>query len=303
MATQAEREATAARVAAGNEQMRQEHAQARRDGDGARRWMMKHAANGHATMPAEFIRRATGDPAQLAAAKAEALAAIRGAVMSRTDQLLAELIARVEELTNEVRSLKGVGAQTAVSVAGGFPADELTATVNDGKRYWKVRGGQFAKFGVTVWPETLKAAGFDPDALDPMKPVSLAGWTAWYVVNEEGKAQKVTRLEPPKEASPERSRRNGRHPDTDWEVEAATATDPLLFDTAIARAYPWYQSADKVEKFRLVLWPEDWDPGHAPAYTVALAEYARQRQAGREHAAAKVEALNRYSRQLAAAAA
>lgn len=79
-----------------------------------------------------------------------------------------------------------------------FMAEKLTANVTGGKTYWKVMGGRFAKYGVTVWPEVLNAAianGLLPgdDELNPMREYDLAGLTACYVEND-GKPQKVTRL-------------------------------------------------------------------------------------------------------------
>ena len=41
-------------------------------------------------------------------------------------------------------------AQTATL---SFDADLLVGSVSSGQTYWKVKGGKFAKFGVTVWPE------------------------------------------------------------------------------------------------------------------------------------------------------
>lgn len=75
-----------------------------------------------------------------------------------------------------------------------FTAKTLTATVNDGKAYWKVKGGRFSKYGVSIWPEVLKAAGFDPDSLNVMDTYDVSGYTAYYMLNEEEKPQKVTRL-------------------------------------------------------------------------------------------------------------
>lgn len=80
------------------------------------------------------------------------------------------------------------------SLTGTFAAESLTATVDDGKAYWKVRGGQFQKFGVAIYPEVLEAAGLDVDNLNPLKPVDLEGYTAVYSVKENGKPQKVVRL-------------------------------------------------------------------------------------------------------------
>jgi hypothetical protein len=79
-----------------------------------------------------------------------------------------------------------------------FEAEKLAATVNGGKVYWKVSGGRFSKFGVTIWPEVLNAACATgmiacDDELNPMHEYDLTGLTACYVEND-GKPQKVTRL-------------------------------------------------------------------------------------------------------------
>jgi hypothetical protein len=63
---------------------------------------------------------------------------------------------------------------------------------------WVVRGGNFVKFGVTCWPETLEAAGL-AEKLDPMKDNKPKGqWIAHYNErqNDEGRwvPDKVTRI-------------------------------------------------------------------------------------------------------------
>lgn len=77
---------------------------------------------------------------------------------------------------------------------GSFAAEKLVGNVSEGKISWKVKGGKFSKFGVTIWPEVLEASGLYPDQLDPMQQYNLAGYTAYFVNTEEGKPQKVTRL-------------------------------------------------------------------------------------------------------------
>jgi hypothetical protein len=64
---------------------------------------------------------------------------------------------------------------------------------------WVVKGGNFKKFGVTCWPETLDTAGI-ASKLDPLKDNKPTGdWVAHYVErqNDEGKwvPDKVTKLE------------------------------------------------------------------------------------------------------------
>lgn len=73
-----------------------------------------------------------------------------------------------------------------------FPCKILSATVDGGKAYWKIKGGHFEKFGVTVYPEVLTAAGFA--TLDPLQQYDLTGYTATYALKDDGKPAKVTAL-------------------------------------------------------------------------------------------------------------
>ena len=75
-----------------------------------------------------------------------------------------------------------------------FQAEQLVGSINDGKVYWKVQGGPFVKFGVTIWPEVLADAGFDVDQLDPTQTYSLEGYKATYL-KEGTKPKKVTTLQ------------------------------------------------------------------------------------------------------------
>lgn len=71
-----------------------------------------------------------------------------------------------------------------------FKAALLEGSVNAGKSYWKVKGGPFTKYGVTVWPEVLAmhtifnnlAAGGTKD---------LTGWTAEYITKQNDKGDTV----------------------------------------------------------------------------------------------------------------
>jgi len=84
--------------------------------------------------------------------------------------------------------------QAASNSALSFHADTLAATLADGKTYWKIKGGRFSKWGINVWPEVLKSAGYDTDTLDVRQPVNMQGWTAYYTEDENGKPTKVTQL-------------------------------------------------------------------------------------------------------------
>lgn len=73
-----------------------------------------------------------------------------------------------------------------------FPAADLVGTVDGGKQYWKVKGGRFTQYGVTVWPEVLEASGFDD--LEPGGIYPLTGYTAHYTTKEDGKPEKIVAL-------------------------------------------------------------------------------------------------------------
>lgn len=84
-------------------------------------------------------------------------------------------------------------AQPAPSTPASFLVDSITATVADGKAYWRVKGGEFQKWGVIVYEEVLKAAGLDN--LNPLTPFTEPGLVAHYVRKDDGKPKKVVRLE------------------------------------------------------------------------------------------------------------
>ena len=75
-----------------------------------------------------------------------------------------------------------------------FEAERLVGSTSGDKVYWKVQGGKFSQFGVTIWPEVLEGAGFDAEKLDPAEEYNLEGYTAYYTLNDEGKPKKVVTL-------------------------------------------------------------------------------------------------------------
>ena len=78
---------------------------------------------------------------------------------------------------------EGAGASHEGSLS--FEAESLVGSTSEGKTYWKVRGGMFKKFGVTIWPEVLTKAGFDMEELNPATSYNLIGYTATYLLNAE----------------------------------------------------------------------------------------------------------------------
>ena len=76
-----------------------------------------------------------------------------------------------------------------------FDAELLVGSTSGDKVYWKVQGGQFSQFGVTIWPEILEAAGIGD--LDPTKTYNLTGYVAYYTLKDNGKPGKVVNLAKP----------------------------------------------------------------------------------------------------------
>ncbi len=74
-----------------------------------------------------------------------------------------------------------------------FKPETLSANVTDGKVFWRVKGERWSKFGITIWPEVLKAANLTN--LDPDKQYSLSNFkSAIYINNDKGNPSKVTAL-------------------------------------------------------------------------------------------------------------
>jgi hypothetical protein len=92
-----------------------------------------------------------------------------------------------------LREQASVQPQTETATALTFMAESLTAQVQDGKTFWRIKGGRFSKFGVAVYPEVLDKCGFA--GLNPLQEggYNMAGWTAEYI-EKDGKPNKVVRL-------------------------------------------------------------------------------------------------------------
>ena len=80
-----------------------------------------------------------------------------------------------------------------------FEVESIALAAGRDHPRWVVKGGNFKKFGVTCWPETLESAGV-ADRLDPLKENKPKGnWVARYTErqNDEGRwvPDKVTNLE------------------------------------------------------------------------------------------------------------
>ena len=71
-----------------------------------------------------------------------------------------------------------------------FDATEIAVSATDGKTYYKVKGGKYAKFGVTVWPEVLTEAGFDLAGLVAGQNYSLDHIARYEEWDKDGKTQR-----------------------------------------------------------------------------------------------------------------
>lgn len=74
-----------------------------------------------------------------------------------------------------------------------FPAIRLNVSMKSGKYYYNVTGGRWMKHGVLVWPEALKMAEIDIDAI-PTDGLDLKGYTAWAQMDGTN-PKKIVRLE------------------------------------------------------------------------------------------------------------
>lgn len=98
--------------------------------------------------------------------------------------------AAAQPATPPPSAVAGGGFASAASES--FDAETLEGSVMSGKAYWKVKGGQFTKFGVTVWPEVLANAGLSVEA---GQVYDVRGWRATFVRKPDGKPDKVIRME------------------------------------------------------------------------------------------------------------
>lgn len=77
-----------------------------------------------------------------------------------------------------------------------FMTVKLICTITNNKKYFKVTGGNWVKYGVTVWDEVLVAAGIpvgklegNPDGYD------FKGYKATCLMKPDGKPEKIIKLE------------------------------------------------------------------------------------------------------------
>lgn len=112
------------------------------------------------------------------------------------DKQYSEILTQLTRIADALTVLASTGIANGSNPTGeeiSFPAEQLVPEVLDGKRYWKVKGGQYRKHGVRIWPEGMQTAGFDADTLE-IRSYDLTGYTAYAIANDSGNPAKVTRL-------------------------------------------------------------------------------------------------------------
>ena len=75
-----------------------------------------------------------------------------------------------------------------------YDTEKLLVTLTNGKKYYRVKGGMWMKYGVTVWDEVLVQAGIPVGKLEG-KEYDLKGYKATFIRKADGKPDKVTKLE------------------------------------------------------------------------------------------------------------
>jgi hypothetical protein len=75
-----------------------------------------------------------------------------------------------------------------------YDTEKLLVTITNGKKYYRVKGGMWMKYGVTVWDEVLVKAGIPVGQLEG-KEYDLKGYKATFIRKADGKPDKVTNLE------------------------------------------------------------------------------------------------------------
>ncbi|MFW5692453.1 MAG: hypothetical protein ACOCX3_03795 [Chloroflexota bacterium] len=82
---------------------------------------------------------------------------------------------------------------TAASATVTETADEITVNLTNGKRLYRVKGGRYSTWGVPIYPEVLRASGYDnPEAQIPDAGLKISGNFTVEII--DGKPKRVLSL-------------------------------------------------------------------------------------------------------------
>jgi len=74
-----------------------------------------------------------------------------------------------------------------------FISQKLICEIKNNKHYFKITGGRWPKYGVTIWDEVLVAAGINPNLEG--QTYDFAGYKATYTLKANGDPEKIIKLE------------------------------------------------------------------------------------------------------------
>lgn len=143
---------------------------------------------GEANQRLDFMARLTSSSdAQLEVLRE--MRSLMGIISGKLDLLLD----KAESKPAPAVASNGNGGEAAAGNYTEFDAEAITMGSDDnGKAVYKVRGGQYGKFGVRVWPEVLPLLGVDIDDLDT-GPNPFAHRVR-VLLDDKGQAKKVVGL-------------------------------------------------------------------------------------------------------------
>lgn len=111
------------------------------------------------------------------------------------------LWSEIQELKEMIAALMmGKASQPAAPIGGEicFTASKLVCSYDSEKEktYYKIKGGDYMKHGVDIWPEILEDAGINPEEINIKKPPSVSHFVAICTMKENGQPKKVVNLQP-----------------------------------------------------------------------------------------------------------
>jgi hypothetical protein len=131
-------------------------------------------------------------------ATVETLAAIVDALTQETRELREAMAGQLSALAVQLAAQPAPAATPTGPATGfvDFTAETISAGIDDtGKTSYKAKGGQYQKYGVRIWPETLALLGLSADALTPGQPHPF-GRSVRAELGEGGLPRKVIGLTP-----------------------------------------------------------------------------------------------------------
>lgn len=182
--------------------------------------------------------------------------------------------------------------------------DQYGATVvNWGGHTWKRRSWP-QKFGLVIG--FTRPDGMGEDGVNWLNLISFKQTKGVEPLDDKvtdalSKQRPARPVQPPPVVTPPPAPSPKAEIEKDWEQDARTCKDPLIFDTAVVKAVPWFTEVEKVATARESMFGV-WVAENASAYLAGLKVYAQKRQELEKggakplaaHKAAVAEAGNKF---------